>query len=109
MIVIILYFPCRKHCPHSCHFLSLIFTVHRQYPVLEEPFRLLQKHLKTPRETPEDLPVSEMSVVMTFRHMVELVKKNMVVLPEYAQGSPGFFLKAYKTVTLTFSGYVFSV
>lgn len=95
MIVVILYFPSHKHCPFSCHFSSLISTVRRQFPVLEKPFHLLRKHPKTPRKTPEEHPVSETSVVMTFRHMVGLIKKNMVGLPEYAQGgSLGFMLKA---------------
>lgn len=32
--------------PFSCHFSSLIFAVHRQYPVLKKHFHLLQNHLK---------------------------------------------------------------
>lgn len=110
MIVAILYFPSHKHCPFSCHFSSLIFTIHRQFPVLEEPFHLLQKHPKTPWETPEELPGSETSVVMTFKHMVKkkrLVKKKIwLSFQSMLRGSPGFMLKAYKSVTLTFSEYV---
>lgn len=34
--------------PFSCHFSSLIFAVHRQYPVLKNPFHLLQNHPQTP-------------------------------------------------------------
>lgn len=67
----------------------------------------MQNHPKTPQEIPEELSVSEAAAVLTFRHRVEIVKKiKMVWLPEYAQGSPNFMLKAYKIVTLTLSGYV---
>lgn len=72
--------------PFNCHFSSLIFALHRQYPVLKKPFHPLQNHPKTPQETPEELFVSETSAVLTFKHMVEIVKKKMVWLPGYAQG-----------------------
>lgn len=44
--------------------------------------------------------------MMTFRHMVGLVKRNMVGVSEYAMGSLDFILKAYKIITLTFSEHV---
>ena len=47
-----------------------------------------------------------MSVVMTFRHVVGLVKQKWLGFQSMLRGSPGFMLKAYKIVTLTFSGYV---
>lgn len=62
--------------PFNCHFSSLIFALHRQYPVLKKPFHPLQNHPKTPQETPEELFVSETSAVLTFKHMVEIVKKK---------------------------------
>lgn len=74
--------------------------------MLEKPFNLLWKHPKTPRETPEDSPVSEIPAVMTFKHMVGLVKKIWLGFPSMLRGSPGFVLKAYEIVTLALSGYV---
>lgn len=54
--------------------------------MLKKPFYLLQNHPKTPQETPEELFVTETSAVLTFKHMVGIVKKNMIWLPEHAQG-----------------------
>lgn len=61
--------------------------------MLKKPFHLLQNHPKTPQETPEKLSVSE-TAVLTFRHMVGIVKKNMVWLPEYAQGVSKFYAES---------------
>lgn len=101
MMVIILYFSFDKHCPFNCHFSSLIFTIHRQFPLLEEPFAA--EASQNTMTGSERVPCIRNISGDDLQGHDRTCEKIWLGFQSMLRGFSRFMLKAYEMVTLAFS------